>query len=124
MFLQTFFEPKLDLERLRAMLDTCGPWARANAVRTLTVPQMKALFEGCEAEGLTLDAMVPTGEALVEVGVEYGHAALDAGEDGVGLEFDALAAANPNFKWQLALSEPLPEDHWTGATGFIHDVLR
>ncbi len=39
-------------------------------------------------------------------------------------EFDALAAANPNFDWQLALSEPLPEDEWTGATGFIHNVLR
>ncbi|HEY6135279.1 MAG TPA: NADH:ubiquinone reductase (Na(+)-transporting) subunit F [Rubrivivax sp.] len=39
-------------------------------------------------------------------------------------EFDALAAANPNFEWHLALSEPLPEDEWTGATGFIHNVLR
>jgi Na+-transporting NADH:ubiquinone oxidoreductase subunit F len=39
-------------------------------------------------------------------------------------EFDALAAANPNFEWHLALSEPLPEDNWTGATGFIHNVLR
>ena len=39
-------------------------------------------------------------------------------------EFDALAAAHPNFEWHLALSEPLPEDQWTGPTGFIHDVLR
>ena len=39
-------------------------------------------------------------------------------------EFDALAAANPNFEWHLALSEPLPEDQWTGAIGFIHNVLR
>jgi Na+-transporting NADH:ubiquinone oxidoreductase subunit F len=39
-------------------------------------------------------------------------------------EFDALAAANPNFEWHLALSEPLPEDQWAGATGFIHNVLR
>ena len=39
-------------------------------------------------------------------------------------EFDALAASNPNFEWHLALSEPLPEDNWTGATGFIHNVLR
>jgi Na+-transporting NADH:ubiquinone oxidoreductase subunit F len=39
-------------------------------------------------------------------------------------EFDALAAANPNFEWHLALSEPLPEDQWSGATGFIHNVLR
>ena len=39
-------------------------------------------------------------------------------------EFDALAAANPNFAWHLALSEPLPEDQWTGPTGFIHNVLH
>lgn len=38
-------------------------------------------------------------------------------------EFDALAAANPNFTWTLALSDPLPEDNWTGAKGFIHNVL-
>jgi Na+-transporting NADH:ubiquinone oxidoreductase subunit F len=38
-------------------------------------------------------------------------------------EFDRLAAANPNFAWHLALSEPVPEDHWTGYTGFIHKVL-
>ena len=38
-------------------------------------------------------------------------------------EFDAIAKANPNFTWHLALSEPLPEDNWTGYTGFIHQVL-
>jgi Na+-transporting NADH:ubiquinone oxidoreductase subunit F len=38
-------------------------------------------------------------------------------------EFDKLAAEHPNFTWHLALSEPLPEDHWTGPTGFIHKVL-
>ena len=38
-------------------------------------------------------------------------------------EFHKLAAEHPNFTWHLALSEPLPEDHWTGATGFIHKVL-
>ncbi|MBL8340457.1 MAG: NADH:ubiquinone reductase (Na(+)-transporting) subunit F [Rubrivivax sp.] len=38
-------------------------------------------------------------------------------------EFDQLAAAHPNFTWHLALSEPLPEDHWAGPTGFIHKVL-
>lgn len=67
MYLQLFFEPKLDLERLRATLDTCGPWARAHAVRSLTPAQMKTLYEACEGEALTLDAMVPTGEPLVEV---------------------------------------------------------
>ena len=39
-------------------------------------------------------------------------------------DFDALAAENDNFEWHVALSEPLPEDEWTGYTGFIHAVLR
>ncbi len=38
-------------------------------------------------------------------------------------DFDGLAAENPNFQWHIALSEPLPEDNWTGYTGFIHNVL-
>lgn len=29
----------------------------------------------------------------------------------------------PNFKFNIALSEPLPEDNWTGYKGFIHQVL-
>lgn len=38
-------------------------------------------------------------------------------------EFDKLQEENDNFKWYLALSEPLPEDNWTGYIGFIHQVL-
>ncbi|MBN2105718.1 NADH:ubiquinone reductase (Na(+)-transporting) subunit F [bacterium] len=38
-------------------------------------------------------------------------------------EFDALQKKHPNFSWNLALSEPLHEDHWKGPTGFIHQVL-
>lgn len=38
-------------------------------------------------------------------------------------DFDALAAENDNFVWHVALSEPLPEDNWTGYTGFIHNVI-
>jgi Na+-transporting NADH:ubiquinone oxidoreductase subunit F len=39
-------------------------------------------------------------------------------------EFDRLAAERSNFEWTLALSEPLPEDDWSGPTGFIHKVLH
>jgi len=39
-------------------------------------------------------------------------------------EFDELADLNENFTWNLALSEPQPEDNWTGLTGFIHSVLH
>jgi len=38
-------------------------------------------------------------------------------------EFDTLDENNGNFEWHLALSEPAPEDDWTGYTGFIHKVL-
>ena len=39
-------------------------------------------------------------------------------------DFDMIASENENFAWHLALSEPLPEDNWTGLTGFIHQVLH
>jgi|UniRef100_UPI00404B38EF Na+-transporting NADH:ubiquinone oxidoreductase subunit F len=29
----------------------------------------------------------------------------------------------PNFQYNIALSEPLAEDNWTGYTGFIHNIL-
>ncbi|MCX6321152.1 MAG: NADH:ubiquinone reductase (Na(+)-transporting) subunit F [Bacteroidia bacterium] len=38
-------------------------------------------------------------------------------------EFRAIEKKFPNFTFNLALSEPLPEDNWTGYTGFIHKVL-
>ncbi len=38
-------------------------------------------------------------------------------------EFEALAAQHANFSWTPALSEPAPADNWTGAAGFIHDVV-
>lgn len=38
-------------------------------------------------------------------------------------DFNAIARDFPNFEWHLALSEPRPEDNWTGHTGFIHQVL-
>ena len=34
-----------------------------------------------------------------------------------------IAKNFPNFSFNVALSEPLPEDNWTGHTGFIHQVL-
>jgi Na+-transporting NADH:ubiquinone oxidoreductase subunit F len=38
-------------------------------------------------------------------------------------EFDELAARFDNFTWHLVLSDPQPEDNWTGATGFVHQYL-
>jgi len=38
-------------------------------------------------------------------------------------EFEAIAKEFPNFSFHVALSDALPEDNWTGYTGFIHQVL-
>ncbi len=38
-------------------------------------------------------------------------------------EFREIEKEFPNFTFNIALSEPLPEDNWTGYTGFIHQVV-
>ncbi len=38
-------------------------------------------------------------------------------------DFHELEKNHPNFKLNIALSEPQPEDNWTGMKGFIHQVL-
>jgi len=38
-------------------------------------------------------------------------------------ELQDLASKHANFDFQMALSSPLPEDQWSGLTGFIHEVV-
>lgn len=38
-------------------------------------------------------------------------------------QFHAIESDFPNFKFNIALSEPKPEDNWTGYKGFIHQVI-
>jgi Na+-transporting NADH:ubiquinone oxidoreductase subunit F len=38
-------------------------------------------------------------------------------------QFEAIEKDFPNFKFHIALSEPMKEDNWTGYTGFIHQVI-
>lgn len=38
-------------------------------------------------------------------------------------DFREIEKKFPNFKFNIALSEPLPEDKWDGMTGFIHQVV-
>ncbi len=37
--------------------------------------------------------------------------------------FEKIEKENPNFKFEVALSEPLEEDKWEGYKGFIHQVI-
>ncbi len=39
-------------------------------------------------------------------------------------EFEELEQKHDNFKMHIALSDPQPEDNWTGLKGFIHQVLH
>ena len=38
-------------------------------------------------------------------------------------EFEQIASEHDNFSFHIALSDALPEDNWTGPTGFIHNVI-
>jgi len=38
-------------------------------------------------------------------------------------QFEEIEKNNPNFKFNIGLSEPLPEDNWDGYTGFIHQII-
>ena len=38
-------------------------------------------------------------------------------------DFDQLAKEYNNFVWHMALSNAQPEDNWSGAAGYIHNVL-
>jgi len=55
--------------------------------------------------------------------VSFWYGARSLREGFYGDEFDTIAKENDNFDWHLALSDPQPEDEWTGLTGFIHQVL-
>ncbi|WP_299784208.1 NADH:ubiquinone reductase (Na(+)-transporting) subunit F [uncultured Marivita sp.] len=56
--------------------------------------------------------------------IRYFYGARTASDLFYAREFEALAHDNRNFSWTPALSDPAPGDRWTGATGFIHEVLR
>jgi Na+-transporting NADH:ubiquinone oxidoreductase subunit F len=55
--------------------------------------------------------------------VSYWYGARSLCETFYDDDFNSIAAENDNFEWHLALSEPLPDDDWTGKTGFIHQVV-
>lgn len=38
-------------------------------------------------------------------------------------DFNQIAEEHSNFKWNVAMSDPHPEDNWSGYVGFIHKVL-
>jgi len=38
-------------------------------------------------------------------------------------QFEKIEKENPNFDFNIGLSEPVPEDNWEGYVGFIHQVI-
>lgn len=55
--------------------------------------------------------------------VSYWYGARSMREMFYEQDFRDIEKEFPNFSFHVALSEPLPEDNWTGAKGFIHQVL-
>jgi len=55
--------------------------------------------------------------------VSYWYGARSCREIFYEKEFRKIEKQFPNFRFNIALSEPLPEDNWTGYKGFIHQVV-
>jgi len=55
--------------------------------------------------------------------VSYWYGARSVREMFYTKDFENIEKNFPNFSYHVALSEPLPEDNWTGSTGFIHQVV-
>jgi Na+-transporting NADH:ubiquinone oxidoreductase subunit F len=55
--------------------------------------------------------------------VSFWYGARSAGDLFYREYFEMLQANNPNFSFQVSLSEPKPDDNWSGNVGFIHEYL-
>lgn len=55
--------------------------------------------------------------------VSYWYGARSSREIFYEDHFRQIEKEFPNFRFEIALSEPLPEDNWTGYKGFIHQVV-
>lgn len=55
--------------------------------------------------------------------VSYWYGARSKNEIFYEEDFREIEREFPNFKFNIALSEPRPEDNWTGYVGFIHQVI-
>jgi Na+-transporting NADH:ubiquinone oxidoreductase subunit F len=55
--------------------------------------------------------------------VSYWYGARSLREMFYADHFEEIEKEMPNFSFHVALSEPQPEDNWTGPTGFIHSVV-
>lgn len=56
--------------------------------------------------------------------ISYWYGARSKAEIFYEEDFRAIEKEFPNFKFNIALSEPRPEDNWTGYVGFIHQVIH
>lgn len=55
--------------------------------------------------------------------ISYWYGARSKNEIFYEEDFRKIEKEYPNFSFNIALSEPIPEDNWTGYTGFIHQVI-
>ncbi|MDR0430692.1 MAG: NADH:ubiquinone reductase (Na(+)-transporting) subunit F [Tannerellaceae bacterium] len=56
--------------------------------------------------------------------ISYWYGARSKAEIFYEEDFRAIEREFPNFTFNIALSEPRPEDNWTGYVGFIHQVIH
>ena len=103
------------------LVDMSGPYGKFHIKQT----QREMVFVGGGVGMAPLRAMIHQELASDTTRqIRYYFGARTAADLFYPDEFEALAAEHPNFRWTPALSDPAPGDRWTGATGFIHEILR
>lgn len=61
---------------------------------------------------------------LTDRRISYWYGARSKNEIFYEQDFRELEKEFPNFSFHIALSDPQPEDNWTGPVGFIHNVIH
>jgi Na+-transporting NADH:ubiquinone oxidoreductase subunit F len=102
-------------------VDVGGPFGEFRVQPT----QREMVFIGGGVGMAPLRAMIHEQIALrTSRRISYFYGARTASDLFYVQEFEAIATEHERFSFVPALSDPAPSDRWTGATGFIHDIVR
>ncbi|AEI79471.1 phenol hydroxylase P5 protein PoxF [Cupriavidus necator N-1] len=103
-------------------LSFSAPYGRFFVRKSAQVPMLfLAGGSGLSSPRAMILDLLAAGETLP---ITLVQGARNRGELYYGAEFQALAQAHPNFRYVPALSDEPADSGWSGARGYVHDVLQ
>ncbi|EYS97343.1 phenol hydroxylase [Cupriavidus sp. SK-4] len=103
-------------------LSFSAPYGRFFVRKSAQVPMLfLAGGSGLSSPRAMILDLLAAGEALP---ITLVQGARNRGELYYDAEFQALAQAHPNFRYVPALSDEPADSGWSGARGYVHDVLQ